>query len=208
MKMQKKQEEMEALVVDLSKKFKVEIFFPEPNDRVNVDVGNAPVTGNKDAKVTIIVFSDFECPFCSRVVPTLDRIKKEYKNKVRIAFKHYPLPIHQNAKGAAIASMCVYDQNAEKFWAYHDKLFQNQQNLKPEELAKYAKEVGVNEAKFKECVASDKYLAHVNEDLQYGSAKIGLKSTPSFFINGRPLAGALPFEAFKEKIDEELARAK
>ncbi|MEW6055263.1 MAG: DsbA family protein [Bdellovibrionota bacterium] len=204
MKAQKKQEELEKLIVSLSKKHKVEIYFAKPNVKVNIDIGQAPTFGGKDAKVKIVEFSDFQCPFCSRGANTVNELKKIYGNKIQVAFKHFPLPMHPQAKPASEASMCVNEQNTDKYWKYHDKLFANQDKLDNENLKKYAKEVGADMEKFNKCFEEKKYAKLVQDDLEYGS-KLGVRSTPTFFINGRPVAGALPVENFREAIDEELA---
>jgi protein-disulfide isomerase len=122
-------------------------------------------------------------------------------------FKHFPLTIHQDARPASIATLCVQEQNKDKFWAYHDMLFQNQRNLGAEDLKAYAKKVGVDVAKFDECMASKKYDAQVQADFDEG-VRVGVNSTPSFFVNSQPLLGARPLEEFSEIIDEELALAK
>ncbi|MHA7629984.1 DsbA family protein [Corallococcus sp. M7] len=169
-----------------------------------VEVGNAPVRGPKNAPVTIVAWSDFECPFCSRAVPTLEQVEKVYKGKVKIAFKHQPLPFHQNAKLAAVASMAANEQG--KFWEMHDKLFANQRALDRASLEKYAEELKLNVPKFKADLDSGKFDKQIEADMADGSAK-GANGTPTFFINGRTLVGAQPFEAFKKVIDEELKKA-
>ncbi|RKH41140.1 DsbA family protein [Corallococcus sicarius] len=169
-----------------------------------VDVGNAPVRGAAKAPVTIVAWSDFECPFCSRAVPTLEQVEKEYKGKVKIAFKHQPLSFHKNAKPAAMASMAAHEQG--KFWEMHDKLFANQRALDRESLDKYAKELKLDMAKFKAAMDSNKFDAHIEADMAAGSA-VGANGTPTFFVNGRTLVGAQPFDAFKRVIDEELKKA-
>jgi protein-disulfide isomerase len=169
-----------------------------------VELGNAPVKGPKNAPVTIVAFSDFECPFCGRVNPTLKQIEDTYKGKVKIAFKHQPLPFHQNAKPAAMASLAAHEQG--KFWEYHDKLFANQRALDRASLERYAQELGLNVAKFKAALDSNKFEAQVTADSQEGM-RLGANGTPTFFINGRQLVGALPFDSFKSVIDEELSKA-
>ncbi|MBE4753560.1 thioredoxin domain-containing protein [Corallococcus sp. ZKHCc1 1396] len=169
-----------------------------------VDVGNAPVRGPAKAPVTIVAWSDFECPFCSRAVPTLDQVEKAYEGKVRIAFKHQPLSFHQHAKGAAQASMAAHEQG--KFWQMHDKLFANQRALDRASLEKYAQELKLDMAKFKSAMDSGKFDAQIEADMAAGSA-VGANGTPTFFINGRTLVGAQPFDAFKKVIDEELKKA-
>jgi protein-disulfide isomerase len=165
---------------------------------------DSPVFGPKHAKVTIVEWSDFECPFCGRVGPTLEEIKKTYGKQVRVAFRHQPLPFHPNAKPAAEAAMAAHEQG--KFWQYHDKLFANQRALDRASLEKYAQELGLNATKFKAALDSGKFRAKVEADAAAGSAA-GANGTPTFFINGRQLVGAQPFPAFKAIIDEEIAKA-
>ncbi|WPB81438.1 thioredoxin domain-containing protein [Archangium violaceum] len=171
----------------------------------NIEVGNAPVRGPKNAPVTIVAYSDFECPFCSRVLPALKQIEDEYKGKVRVAFKNQPLPFHANAKPAAAAALAANEQG--KFWEYHDKLFANQRALDRASLEKYAQELGLNMNQFKAALDSGKYDAQVTTDMNEAT-RVGVNGTPTFFINGRSVVGAQPFEAFKRVIDEELSKKK
>jgi len=178
---------------------------PDPNAVYKVPVGKSAVKGKKDALITIVEFSDFQCPFCTRVNPTMTKIQEEYGKDVRIAFKHNALPFHKDAGPAAQAALEARDQG--KFWQMHDKLFENQKALKGENLEAYAKEVGLNVAKFKTAMSSEKHKAETEAD-QKLARSLGASGTPSFFINGRNLRGAQPFEAFKRVIDEELKKAK
>jgi protein-disulfide isomerase len=179
---------------------------PEPEKVVtDINITGAPVKGPKNAPVTIIAFSDFQCPFCSRAVPTLKQIEETYGNKVKLAFKHQPLPFHQNAKLAAMASMAAHEQG--KFWEMHDKMFANQQALDRASLERYAQEIGLDMGKFKAALDSNKYDAYVTADSNEGM-RVGANGTPTFFINGRQIVGAQPFEAFKTVIDQELAKKK
>jgi protein-disulfide isomerase len=178
---------------------------PDPNAVYKVPVGSSPVLGPSDALVTIVEFSDFQCPFCSRVEPTIKQIHETYGKDVRVAFKQNPLPFHNNAVPAAAASLEARDQG--KFWEMHEKLFANQQALDKDKLEGYAKEVGLNVAKFKTALETDKHKAEIDAD-QKLARDLGASGTPSFFINGRSLRGAQPFDAFKKVIDEELAKAK
>ncbi len=172
---------------------------------VDVMVGAAPSKGPASAKVTIVTFSDFQCPFCSRVVPTFQKIEEEYKGKVRIAFKHLPLPFHDKAGIAAEASMAAHEQG--KFWQMHDKLFANQQALDRPSLEKYAQELGLDMKKFKAALDAGKYKKHVEEDAKY-AANVGASGTPTSFVNGKAVVGAVPFDDFKREIDAALASAK
>lgn len=204
LKAQKRIEERTKLLVKLSKEHKVEVYFNKPNIKVDVAVGQAPTLGSENAKVKIIEFSDFQCPYCSQAATTVNQIKKIYGKKILLAFKHFPLPMHSQAKAAAEASMCVHEQSTDRYWKYHDKLFANQSTLDEESLKKFAKEVGADQQKFNECLNAKKYSKLVQDDLEYGS-RLGVRSTPTFFINGKIISGALPLESFKEIIDEELS---
>jgi protein-disulfide isomerase len=173
---------------------------------VNAVPKDAPAKGGKSAKVVIQEFSDFQCPFCSRVGPTIKQINDEYKDKVKIVWRNYPLPFHQNAGPAAQASMEVFDQGgSDKFWAYHDLLFANQGSLARADLEKYAEQVGgVNMAKFRAALDNKTHEARVKADMDAVTKSGASIGTPSFFINGKLLQGAQPFDAFKTAIDAAL----
>ena len=176
-----------------------------PSKPIYVDIPeNAPSKGPKDAKVTIVAFSDFECPFCARVNPTIDQILKTYGNDVRFVFRHLPLSFHRNAKSAAEAAMAAHEQG--KFWEMHDKLFANQRQLSRENYEKWAEEIGLDMKKFRAALDSGKYSDYVDRDTTDAN-RVGARGTPAFFINGRLVSGAQPFENFKRVIDEELKRA-
>lgn len=204
---QKKQDLIQAHIAKLTKNNPAEFYLKKPRMNLNVEVGNAPTFGKEGAPVTIVEFSDFQCPFCTRAANTVTEIKKKYGNKVRVAFRHFPLPMHKEAKPASEASMCINEQSSDKFWKYHDLLFKHQDKLDPASLEKYAKDVGADTKKFAECVAAGKYKDAVAKDQEYGE-KIGVKSTPTFFVNGQLIAGAVPIEQFSEIIDEEIANKK
>ncbi len=178
---------------------------PDAKAVYKVPVGDSPSKGPNDALVTIIEFSDFQCPFCSRVEPTIKQITDTYGKDVRFVFRENPLPFHQNAGPAAEAALAANDEG--KFWPMHDKLYANQQAIARENLEAYAKELGLNMTKFKAALDTNKHKAVIDGDQQVARS-LGAAGTPSFFINGRSLRGAQPFEAFKAVIDEELAKAK
>ena len=177
---------------------------PDPTKQYEVAVGSAPTRGTEQASVTIVEFSDFECPFCGRVTPTLDKIKQEYGDKVRIAFKHMPLSFHQRAVPAHKASVAAGQQG--KFWEMHDRIFANQSDLSEATYLRYAEELELDTEQFKTDMASKASQQRIDEDGQE-AAKLGVTGTPSFFINGYFISGAQPFEAFKQKIDQELGDA-
>jgi len=174
-----------------------------------IDLQGEPVRGPADAKVTIVEYSDFQCPFCSRGYQIVeDQVLPEYKDKVKFYFKNLPLKsIHPWAESAAIAAECAQQQSADGFWKLYHALFKNQREINQENLkdkvTQFAKDAGLDEAKFTACFDGKATQAKVDKDLQEAAA-VGANSTPTFFINGRRLEGAQPFEAFKSIIDQEL----
>jgi len=154
-----------------------------------------------DGVVTIVEFSDFECPFCARVQPTLKQVKDIYGDKVEIVYKHFPLSFHPNAQKAGEASECARDQG--KFWEYHDILFANQDRLSVANLKQYAVQLGLDTTKFNECLDSNQKAAIVLKDMAEGQAA-GISGTPGFLINGELLTGAQPLAAFQAVIDRKL----
>lgn len=169
----------------------------------------SPSMGSPNATVTIVEFSDFQCPFCKEVQPTLRKLFKEYDSKVRLVFRNYPISsIHPESTNAAIASLCANEQN--KFWEYHDKLFEKASEENPltkKLLEKTASELGLNRRAFDTCFDSKKYLAQVQKDIKDG-ASYGVDGTPTFFINNKIIFGNQPVETFKEIVDKELNKSK
>ena len=182
---------------------------PDPKAVYKVPLkGDEPQKGPDDALVTIVEISDFECPFCSRVEPTIKSVIDKYGKDVRVVWMNNPLPFHKNAKPAANAALEAHAQKGDKgFWAMHEKMFANQKALTTDNLEAWAKELGLNAAKFKKALADDKYGKRIQEQQALASS-LGARGTPAFFINGRNLRGAQPLPAFTAVIDEELAKAK
>ena len=178
---------------------------PDPKKVYSFPVGEANIKGPDDAWVTVIEVSDFQCPYCKRVTPTLTQVAKKYGDDVRFAFKHNALPFHNRAKPAARASECAGEQG--KFWEMHDVLFENQRQLEDSNFEEYAKKVGVNVAKWKSCYTSNKFDKRIDADQKLANS-LGARGTPAFFINGRFLSGAQPLQSFTALIDEELKKAK
>jgi protein-disulfide isomerase len=171
--------------------------------RFEVRADGYPALGPADAPVTIVEFSDFECPHCARVGPTLKKIAEDYGDKVRLVFRHFPLAsIHRVAQEASEASLCAADQG--KFWEMHDAIFADQRNLSVERLKEMAGSLGLDRARFDECLDSNRYADKVLADVRDG-ARVGVTGTPAFFVNGRPLSGAVPYETIAETVEEELA---
>lgn len=179
---------------------------PETPPVIEVSIDDDPVKGSDNASVTIIEFSDFQCQFCEKFyTQTLPSIEKNYieTGKVKLVYRDFPLNFHQNAQKAAEASECADEQN--KFWEYHNKLFENQNTLDITSLKQYAKDLVLDASKFDNCLDSGQMASEVQKDFQDGT-NYGVSGTPAFFINGRLVSGAQPFSAFKEIIDEELAK--
>ncbi len=171
-----------------------------------VDISGEPVKGKADAPVTIIEFSDFQCPLCQKAWEVMKQVEADYvaKNKVKLVFKNFPLDsLHPLAQAAAQASECAQEQG--KFWEYHDKIFANQQGLSNDNLKKWAKETGLDESRFNSCLDSRKYKNEVAQDQQEG-LKAGVQGTPAFLINGQLYSGALPYAQLKQLIEAELAK--
>jgi protein-disulfide isomerase len=203
LKGQKEEERREAYVSELKAKYKTTIALRPPI--VEVDTAGQPSRGGANAPVTIVEFSDYQCPFCKRAEGVVDEVMKTYGDKVRLVFRDYPLPMHPNARPASEAAACANAQG--KFWEYHAKLFANQGQLAEDNLKAYAKELGLDTAKFDDCLAKKPFAKEIDKDIADG-AKVGVNGTPAFFVNGRMLSGAQPFDKFKAVIDEELAAKK
>jgi protein-disulfide isomerase len=196
------QERRQVLIDQLKKKYPTSTTLKPPI--VQVGLGTIPPKGNPKAPVTIIEFSDYECPFCKRAEPTVAEVLKAYgPDKVRLVYRNFPLPFHNDARPAAEAAGCAADQG--KFWEYHEKLMAAT-DLSAANLSTLAGTVGVDKKKFDECVTQKKFKDAVEKDIEAGQ-EAGVNGTPAFFINGRMIDGAQPFEKFKELIDEELASA-
>ena len=178
---------------------------PDPNLVYALNTSGAPVKGPAGAAVTIVEFSDFQCPFCSRVGPTLKRIQEVYGNKVRIVWKNLPLANHKNAEPAARAAMAAFQQG--KFWEFHDRLFANQSSLSAESYLQYARDLGLDIVRFARDMSEQSATAAKPIETDKSEANsLGITGTPAFFVNGRYLSGAKPFDEFAKLIDEELAR--
>lgn len=181
-------------------KFKLE----KPRIKVPAS-GQEPFYGNKDAKVVIHEFSDFQCPFCARGNEVVQQIKTEYGDKVKIVFRHFPLSFHPEANPASLATMCAHKQG--KFWEMHDLMFAKQSELNTESYKTWAKDLALDVEAFNKCYDSAEFQSAIDADMK-AAEQLGVNSTPTFFVNGKKVAGALPFGQFKAMIDEELAAAK
>ena len=168
--------------------------------KINVD--GKPVRGTPGAKVQIVEFSDFQCPYCGAAEPAVLQVLKEYAGKVSLVYLNFPLSFHPYAEKAAEAYECALVQG--KSWEYHDVLFANQNALDVQSLKKHASDLKLDSAKFDSCLDGGSKKAVVDADTQKGSS-LGVSGTPTFFINGKMLVGAQPYSAFKQVIDAELS---
>jgi len=199
---QEQEKRGQELVKELRPNYAVTVALHPP--KIEVATDGKPSLGADNAPVTIVEFSDFQCPFCRQVQPTLKRLMEDYAGKVKLVFRDFPLrSIHPQAQKAAEAAQCAAEQ--QKFWSYHDKLFAAT-SLQIADLKKYAHEVELNEEQFTSCLDSNKYAGGIDADMQAGQ-NAGVNATPTFFVNGYPLSGAASYEHFKEVVDAALEQA-
>ena len=178
----------------------------QASKRYDVPIGTAPIWGPENAPVTIIEFSDYECPYCKKWTTEIwPQIEQAYPDQIRLVYKDFPLSqSHPNASPAASAARCANDQG--KYWLFHDRLFASS-SLNAQIFTNIATALGLDVAKWNDCINSNKYKADIEADYNYG-AQLGINGTPTFFINGLPMVGAQPFSAFKQVIDQELVASK
>ena len=174
---------------------------PPAKPRLEVEA-KGPERGPQTAKVTIVEFSDFECPFCSRARQTVDQVMKKYEGKARLVFRQFPLSFHAHARKAAEAALCADAQG--KFWEMHDAMFSDQTKLEVPSLKETAARLGLDKAKFETCLDKGEETKRLEYDMA-AAEKAGVTGTPAFFINGISLSGAQPIEEFERVIDQELA---
>src|SRR5574340_928408 len=200
-KSQKAQGELAAYYDQLKKDMGVEVLLPAYlPPKVQVEA-TGPSRGPHDAPITIVEFSDYQCPYCVRAEPTVKDLMAAYPGKIRLVYRDYPLPSHELAPKAAEAAHCAGDQ--DKYWEMHDRLFASNGKLSVSDLKAYAREVGVDGAKFDKCLDSGEKGSVVALHQKAGETA-GVSGTPAFFVNGRLISGAQPIEAFKTIIDQEL----
>lgn len=178
---------------------------PDPAAVYKVELGDSPTKGPDDALVTIVMWTDFQCPYCGRVQATLDQVEEKYGGDVRFVHKNNPLGFHPRAMPAALAAAAAAEQG--KFWKMHDRLFANQKELTEKNFRKWAKKIRLDLERFDRDRESSRLKQQVQQE-QADGVKLGARGTPAFFINGRFLSGAQPLSAFSALIDQELAKAK
>lgn len=197
-------EQQRRLVESLRSRAQVRVYLPAPTARPNdyLVVRGAPIRGPKNAPITIVEFSDFQCPYCAKAQPVLLQVLEAYPKEVRLVYRHFPLESHSQARPAAEAAECAARQG--KFWEYHARLFADPADLGPARLAAIAQELGLDPRAFATCLEAGKAGARVAEDLAAGR-EAGVTGTPTFFVNGRIVEGAQAFETFKRLIEQGLA---
>jgi protein-disulfide isomerase len=203
--MQQEQERMfGALLIKLRRDYGYKSLI-EP-DRAKVETQGHPTKGPSNAPITIVEFSDFECPYCGGLFPTMQQIEQNYKDKIRIVYRQFPLTnIHPKAQKAAEASLCANEQN--KFWQLHDAMFGDQTNLAVDALKGKAASLAMNVEAFAACLDSGKYASAIQASIAEGT-KVGVTGTPALFINGRYLGGNQPYGEIEKIIEDELLRVK
>lgn len=194
----------QAVLVSLRRQTDIRIMLPVAEPPVlSVDTDDDPSVGPADAPVTIVEFSDFQCPYCQRSTDTMKELRRLYGDKIRVVYRDYPGPNHPHAAPAAEAAQCAGDQG--KFWEFHDLLFARQTRETGWNFEALARELGIHANEFSSCLSTGRYREEVRKDLQDGLA-LGITSTPTFFINGRPLVGAQPLAEFARLIDPLLSK--
>ncbi len=172
--------------------------------RLDVPIGNAPVLGDKNAKITIIEYSDFQCPYCASAESKIKRLQKDYPGNIKLVYKNFPLGFHGEAFIAAEAGLCAHEQSDEYFWQLHEMMFADPRGLKRVGLKSKATKLGLNVEQFEKCMDDKKYYSSINRDIAEGK-KIGVNSTPIFFINGIIVKGNKAYKEFTDIVDAELA---
>jgi len=171
--------------------------------KFDIILGDAPISGSKDAPVTLVEFADFECAYCRQTEPNLQKLREQFPDKLRIVYKNFPLPMHSHARKAAEAGLCAAEQG--KFWPYHDKLMaQTPPQLEVPQLKTLAASFKLDTARFDQCLDSGKEAAAVSHDLEQGKT-LGVDGTPSFFVNGYFLSGAVQYDRLRDLVEQQLA---
>ncbi|MBQ48013.1 MAG: hypothetical protein CMP10_11275 [Zetaproteobacteria bacterium] len=214
----KTQEVVGNIVAEARKSRKLVVHYPKPSEpiyKLTVDSADPVKYGPKltdtkplgckdDCAITVVEYSEYQCPFCVRVLPAINRLLSEYKGKVRWIVRDFPLGFHDRARPAAVAARCGFEQG--KFWQMYDILFKNQRALTDENLKTFGKKIGLDDAKYQSCLSNPgPRMALIDKNYRSGE-ELGVTGTPAFFINGRRVSGALPFEQFKKIFDEELEK--
>ncbi|MBD65425.1 MAG: hypothetical protein CME62_09470 [Halobacteriovoraceae bacterium] len=202
LKAQKKTTLLEQWLADQTKNQKIEVYFEKPSPLIyKVEVGKAPVLGKKSAPITIVSFSDFQCPYCSKAASVLKRVYDKYPDKVKLVFKHFPLSFHRRAKPAALASLCAHDQRPEAFWQMHDAFFFDKAPLGTNKIIELAtQQLKLNKKQFEECFKNKKFAAQLQRDIEQAE-ELGIKGTPTVYLNGQLLIDSLSYQNYVDMIE-------
>jgi protein-disulfide isomerase len=202
---QKTQQGVLEYAKSLGPSYDLAVFLKEPQSpAIQISIQkDDPVYGPENAPLTIVEFSDYQCPACRRNHEVVQELKQLYKDRIKWVFKDFPMPGHKWARGAALAAHCAAEQG--KFWQYQDLLFGSQEELSPDRLTHLARELGLQIEPFGQCISAGKFQAHIEKDIAEGK-KFGMNTTPTLVINNRLVSGAPPPDRFKEIINEELQR--
>ncbi|RME89331.1 MAG: hypothetical protein D6767_08630 [Candidatus Hydrogenedentota bacterium] len=193
-------------IESLKKKYNVQIYLEEPRPpKIQIDTDDDPFWGNPNAKVVVVEFSDFQCPFCKRMQKDIQRIRAEYKDKIKWVFRDFPLPFHQLAMQAHIAANCALEQN--RYWDMQQALFQLNPNLSKENILTTARHLGLDVARLENCMKDPdgKIRAEIQHDMEYGQ-QVGVRGTPTIFINGEYVSGVRPYPVLKQMIESALSQ--
>lgn len=195
---------IQKIVSNATKSNQVEFYLKRPKaSPLGFKTEGEPTWGNADAPITIVEYADFQDYYSGKARERLSELKKIYGKKLRIVFKNFPLPIHTEARAAAEAAMCVYDQGNEKFWKFHDTLFDSQKSWIKDDYKEYAKKAGADVKKFEECFDAKKFASQIDASVAEGQ-KLGVTQPPSFFVNSQLIKGPQPISEFREIIDESV----
>jgi protein-disulfide isomerase len=195
---------VQKIVGNATRSNQVEFYLKRPKaSPLEFKTEGEPVWGNNDAPITVVEYADFQCYYCGKARERIAELKKLYGKKLRIVYKNFPLPMHTEARPAAEAGMCVHEQGSDKFWKFYDIVFDNQKTWTKDDFKEYAKKAGADVKKFEECFDAKKYSAQIDASLAEGQ-KLGVNSTPSFFVNSQLVKGAQPISEFREIIDESV----
>ena len=204
--LQDAQKKLEVKVAELEKKVAPAAPAPrpqvDPNKVYDLPVGKSPVKGPADAPVTMVEFSDFQCPFCARATPLIEQVLQAYPKEVKFVYKEFPLAMHPNAQPASRAALAAQRQG--KYWEMHDKLFANQHALQPDNFKQYAQELGLDVAKFEQDMASPDVQQQITDDMQLGRQS-AVNGTPTLFLAGKRVQNR-SFDGLKQMIDEALQK--
>lgn len=195
---------IQRLVAYVTRSNQVDFYLKRPKaSPLDFKLEGEPSWGSADAPITIVEFADFQCYYCGKARERISELKRLYGKKLRIVYKNFPLPMHTEARPAAEAGLCVNEQGTEKFWKFYEIVYDNQKSWTKDDFKEYAKKAGADVRKFEECFDAKKFAPQIEASMQEGQ-KLGVNTTPSFFVNSQLVKGAQPISEFKEIIDESV----